>query len=266
MMLGLSLVLCAAATATGTPDQQAARFVVHEFERVGRANPQPDAALNKAAQTLAQQALETSAADAAELTNLTLALSLAGGWDATPRALVLRGTPLEEPLNSLLQRTDFSEEASSHYGVGWASAKDTGALVVLLSQRRAELQPFPRVIAKKGVTAPLCATLDQRYSSAEVYVTRPKGDVDRLPLTRKGDQLCTPIAFSVDGRHTIEILARGDKGPEVVALFFVRVGAAAINEKTAREVEPTSLPDARAKLLAPHQRAARGVRAGSARC
>ena len=86
--LGPSTELETAATAT----------LAQQFERVGRSNPILDPALTRAARALAAKALDTSANQAAELLTLTAAMSEAGGFDATPRALVLRGSPSTEPM------------------------------------------------------------------------------------------------------------------------------------------------------------------------
>lgn len=246
LMLAPVTLMCLAAL---SPSEEASHFVVHEFERVGRANPSVDAALAKAASSLAELALDTSAAEAADLTNLTAAISQAGGWEPTPRALILKGAPLAEPLASLRRRSDLPDEPASHYGVGWAQRGEVGALVVLLASRRAELEPFARTFSKGASNRRLCARLDDRFASAELYVTQPKGSVEKLPLRRLDERFCADVGFATEGRHTVEILARGDKGPEVVALFFVRVGAAGKGEKSLAEVEPTSDAEARARLV-----------------
>lgn len=232
-------------------ETEAQRFVVQQYERVGRANPTNDTNLSKAARALAQQALESSAADAAEVSNLTAVVSEAGATDPTPRALVLRGSPRDEPLKALLKRTDFTSEAATHFGVGAVEdpKSDRAALVVLLADRKAELLPFPHRFPKKGASQRLCATLASHLSSADVFVTRPKGDVDQLSGMRDQDRWCAKIDFPTDGRHTVELLARGDRGPEVAALFFVDVGKEAKEGRRVVEAEPEDPQEIKLRVL-----------------
>ena len=246
----LFLVLAVASPALPM-EAEAQRFVVQQYERVGRANPTNDQNLSKAARALAQQAMETSAADAAEVSNLTAVVSEAGATDPTPRALVLRGSPRDEPLKALLERSDFTSEAATHFGIGAVedAKTDRAAIVVLLADRKAELAPFPHRFPKKGASQRLCATLASHLSSADVYVTRPKGDVDRVAGARDQDRWCARVDFPTDGRHTVELLARGDRGPEVAALFFVDVGSQAQTGRRVVEVEPTEPPEIRARVL-----------------
>ncbi len=244
-------LLLAVAGLSAPMEQQAQRFVVQQYESVGRANPTVDPSLSKAARVLAQQALDSSAADAAEVSNLTAVVSEAGGTDPTPRALVLRGSPRGEPLKALLKRTDFANEPATNIGVGAVEdpAQDRAAVVVLLADRKAELAAFPHRFAKRGASQRLCATLASHLRSADVYVTRPKGDVDHVPGARDQERWCAKIDFPTDGRHTVELLARGDKGPEVAALFFVDVGAQATSGRRVVEAEPTEPGEIRARVL-----------------
>jgi len=244
-------LLLAVAGQSASMEQEASRFIVQQYERVGRANPTNDANLSKAARALAQQALDSSAADAAEVSNLTAVVSEAGGTDPTPRALVLRGSPRGEPLKALLKRSDFTDEPATHFGVGAVEdvSADRAAVVVLLADRKAELLPFPHRFNKRGASQRLCGTLASHLRSADVYVTRPKGDVDHVPGTRDQDRWCAKIDFPSDGRHTVELLARGDRGPEVAALFFVDVGPMAAGARRVVEAEPTEPGEIRTRVL-----------------
>ncbi|MBL8958153.1 MAG: CAP domain-containing protein [Myxococcaceae bacterium] len=244
-------VLLAAAAPSASMETEAQRFIGEQYERVGRSNPTNDSSLSKAARVLAQQALDSSAADAAEVSNLTAVVSEAGATDPTPRALVLRGSPRGEPLKALLKRTDFTHEGATHFGVGAIedAAHDRSAIVVLLADRKAELAPFPHRFPKRGASQRLCATLASHLRSADVYVTRPKGDVDHVPGARDQDRWCAKIDFPSDGRHTVELLARGERGPEVAALFFVDVGAQAASGRRVVEAEPTEPAEVRARVL-----------------
>ncbi len=224
--------------------------IAQHFERVGRSQPQLDATLTRAARDLATKALDTTAGQAAELLTLTAAMSVAGAFDATPRALVLRGSPSTEPLYALNKRDDLTAEPCSHLGIGAIKRGDLAVVVVLFAERRLELSPFVRAFVRPP-TAPqkLCVKLYEAFKSAEVFVTRPSGHVDRYPTREAGSSLCAAVEFANEGRHTVEVLARGDRGPQVAALFFVQVGNLASKDGPMAEREPVGLEEARARVL-----------------
>ena len=73
--------------------EQSAIAAVHErFETAGRSRPGDDARLSEAARSLAQLAIEKTAGDAAGLLAVTDAVSIAGGWDASPTAILLKAS------------------------------------------------------------------------------------------------------------------------------------------------------------------------------
>lgn len=244
------LLLAALAPATEL-EAAATASIAQQFERAGRSNPTLDPALTRAARVLAAKALDSSANQAAELLTLTAAMSEAGGFDATPRALVLRGSPASEPLLALSKRDDLTAEPCSHLGVGAIKRGDLAALVILFAERRLDLAPFPRSFAKPpAAPQKLCASLYEPFKSAEVFVTRPGGQVDRYPARSSStNALCAAIELPTDGRHTVEVLARGDRGPQVAALFFVQIGTVASKDGPLSEREPTALEEARARVL-----------------
>ena len=247
-----TLWLAAALAAAPSPELEAAarKDVVLRFERQGRRNPARDPQLDAAALALAHKALARSAAEAAELLSLTAAVSKAGASDPPPRALVVRGTPRDEPLRELRKRKDLADEAASHLGVAYVEDGERAALAVLLTDRKAELEPFPHAYPNPVPPRPLCATLAPSLASVEAYVTRPQGTVERVPAQEQGGRHCAKVGFPLPGRHTVELLARGERGPEVVALFFVQVGEEAPEAAGPALAEPTTPAETRARVLA----------------
>lgn len=247
----IAALLLAVASPALPIETEAQRFVVQQYERVGRANPTNDSNLSRAARALAHQAMDSSAADAAEVSNLTAVVSEAGATDPTPRALVLRGSPRSEPLRALLERRDFTADSATHFGVGAVEDLDAdrAAIVVLLADRKAELSPFPHHFPRRGAKKKLCATLASYLSTADLFVTRPRGDVDHLKMAGDQDRWCATVDFPADGRHTVEVLARGERGPEVAALFFVDVGPKGDAGRRVVEAEPQDPKEIRARVL-----------------
>ncbi len=244
----VAVVLAAPATVSEADVMQVVR---ERFERTGRTTPTDDAGLNRAALALAKKALRTSAEEAAGLLSTTEALSREGAWDASPIALFIK-TPVEQLLDEVRKQEwpDQSDQVIDSMGVGLVVEGRQASLCVLMAQRRLELKPFARRYKKAPARPPrLCATLLGALTSATVFVTRPKGDVDEIEMVSTRGEWCADVPIRQVGRSAIEVLARGPKGPEVAALFFVDVGVSA-DETDRAFVEPTTTEHARAAVLA----------------
>jgi uncharacterized protein YkwD len=245
----MTALLLATLLAAASPEEEAvAGLVARRFEAAGRRTPATDPMLSRAARAIAQRALEEGVVDASGLLRVTAAISRAGGWDPSPGVVAVRAAP--EALLSLLERRVSTDEPVTHVGVASLSETPTrAAAVVLLARRRIELAPFERA-HRAPTRAPqrLCGRLAPPLSSAEVFVTRPSGVVDSLPMRRDARGLCASISFAAAGRHAVEVLARGPRGPEVVALFFVDVGPVPESDDEWQD-EPATDAEARAVLL-----------------
>ncbi len=222
------------------------RTVRDRFEAVGRTAPPIDAALSRAADELARRALSHGVEDAAGLLRVTAALSRQRGWDPSPVLVGLRAST--GSIGAELKKQDLGEEPTSHVGVGLAVGPEVSAVIILLARRRIELSPFPRAHGKPVGDQRLCGELAPGLLSAELFVTRPQGAVERLPMPIAGQARCASIDFPTVGRHAVEVLATGPRGPEVAALFFVDVGPVRAEEEDAL-AEPKDATSARAVLL-----------------
>ncbi len=253
-MLALALSALVAATPL-TPERmedQAARHVTREFERVGRRAPVQDRALTEAARRLAREALGPHMPTGApDLHALTLAVSDSGSADPSPRSLVIRAWAHAQAIETFLERQDFNNEPATHFGVGVATAGERAALLLLLAERKAELVHFPRNFPRPGAAHTLCGELAAPLRTAEVYITQPKGEVERVRLTRDaGARFCARLGFPQAGPYTVEVIGRGTKGPEVAALFLVDVGGPRQRGEAEPVDEPSTLPEARQAILA----------------
>ncbi|NTX02319.1 CAP domain-containing protein [Myxococcus sp. CA040A] len=232
-------------------ERQAAQHVVREFERVGRRAPTEDSALSVAARRLAHDALSGVFTGAPDLFTLTEAVSDAGAADPAPRALVIRAWAHAHALESLRARTDLNSDRATHFGVGVALVDKRAALVTLVSDRKAELKPFPRVMPGERAVQTLCGRLNPPLHAPEIYVTRPDGEVVIVPLTRRGTEgsdFCTRLDFLKPGTYTVEVVAQGDAGPEVTSLFLTQIGEVRLRGERENNVEPTTEEGARSAL------------------
>jgi len=223
------------------------------FERVGRSSPVSDPALTQAARILAREALLGSA-EAASGTRIGLAVSQAGGWDPNPRLVLIRNWPTRETLETFVQRNDFTAEPASHAGLAMAADDDHTVLVLLVADRKAVLQPFPRKIEKAPSRQRLCFDLRAPLVQPSVFVTLPSGAVNRVKdVSARAGAWCAQVTLKGNGRHALEVLGQGADGPEVAAIFSVDVGPvtlAPVAPVSLDGPEPTSPEEARARLVA----------------
>ena len=252
-MLALVLTTLLAASA-GTPEsmeRQAAQHVLREFERVGRRAPTQDTALTEAARRLARESLGLrNPSGVPDLHSLTLALSDSGASDPSPFHFVIRAWSHVNAIETFLARKDFNTAPATHFGVGVVTAGERASLFLLLSDRKAELQRFPRNFSRPGATQMLCGELASPLSGADVYVTLPDGNVDRVPLTRDaGAKFCAQLKFPKVGGYTVEVIGRSPKGPEVASLFLVDVGGPSQRGDEEPVSEPTTTEEARKAIL-----------------
>lgn len=240
--------LLAVLLAAASLEQSATTLVRERFEVAGRTLPAEDVHLSSAARSLAAVALERSASDATGLLAVTEAVSTAGGWDPSPTAILIKA-PKVQLLEELKKQARLANEPASALGIGVAERGDRAALCVLLAQRKLELGPVARRVAKTPKSVSVCGVLAPPLERAELFVTAPSGAVSRFPMSASAAGHCGSFRPASEGRSVVEVLARGPKGPEVAALFFVDVGAASASSDR-REVEPASEAEARRLLTA----------------
>ena len=222
------------------------RTVRDRFEAVGRTSPPIDPALSRAADELARRALWHGVEDAASLLRVTAALSRQRGWDPNPVVVALRAST--DAIGDELKKQDLGAEPSTHVGVGLAVGPERSAVIILLARRRIELSAFPRAHPRPISGQRLCGVLASGLETAELFVTRPQGAVERITMPPAGDARCASVDFTTPGRHAVEVLGTGPRGPEVAALFFVDIGAVRAEQEDPLP-EPKDLVAARAVLL-----------------
>ncbi len=243
-----TLGLLAAALIVATPADAALKDVIRDqFEAAGRATPPFDPQLSRAAQQVAKRALVKGVEEASSLLRVTAAISKNGGWDPSPVAIVIRGDPTK--LVQMLNAHALAEEPVSLVGLAAVERDGESAATVLLARRKMDLDAFPRSFAKgSNVDRRLCGALREPLTSGEIFITRPGGEVERQDFRPINGKRCAQLRFSTNGRHTVEVLGSGPRGPEVAALFFVDVGAIGSDDELVA-AEPANDLDARAQVL-----------------
>ncbi|MEW6431944.1 MAG: CAP domain-containing protein [Myxococcota bacterium] len=241
-------LLLAGLLAAPPTDAQLRDAVRGRFEATGRQVPPADAALDSAAREIARRALDRGLTDAGGLLRVTSAISRAGGWDPNPVAVLVRASA-DDLLPEVRRQLQPDEPVTGLGAAVVMGSAERGAAVVLLVRRRIELEPFARSHQAPPKTPQrLCGRLVPPLSSADVFITRPSGGVETVKMEPGPKGLCAALTFPTAGRHAVEVLARGPRGPEVAALLFVDVGAVGeAGDEWAPE--PKDDAEARARLL-----------------
>jgi len=108
--------------------------------------------------------------------------------------------------------------------IGGVAERERGGVVVVvaLSRRHVEMGPVPRRLSVPGDIA-LDGRLTGAFTKPDLAHTLPGGETHIEPLGR-GPGFSIRVRLAETGRHRLEILAQGPKGPDVIANFPVYVG------------------------------------------
>jgi len=212
--------------------------------RHGSVTPAPSGALVLAARELARRAAggepEPLASD-----RVRAALTEGSAFDPAPLAYLVSGD--SEGLAELLARR--VDRDVTHVGVGAEVRGGKTWLAALAVRRRVRLEAFPRRVSV-GVARVLRGQLDG-LTAARVEVTIPSGEV-REVVAGTGAAFEATLRFEVPGRHVVEVLGNGPRGPEVAALFAVDAGElqAPSPRRADPGPDPTDLAAAEARVEA----------------
>jgi uncharacterized protein YkwD len=181
--------------------------------------------LSAAARGLAARAADGEPAPLSRAA-LRLALAEAGAFDPSPSALAVCG-PAERLPGQVA--TALRDGAASHLGVGVAEGTAGTCAVVLLGERHARLDPFPREVPAHGPAALGGALVG--LSGPRVFLTLPDGRAREVPARDgPGQAFEARIPFAGAGRYLVEVLGSSARGPEVAALLVVSAGGAPLAE------------------------------------
>ena len=109
-------------------------------------------------------------------------------------------------------------------GVAAAVLPSGGAVVCALTALHAtDLASIPGRV-RPGQTVSVAGTLAAGLSRPRLFVTRPSGGVDEIHLRSKGGRFSARVGLKARGEHSIEVLAEGPGGPQVVAMRRVFAG------------------------------------------
>ncbi len=200
--------------------------------------------LVEAARTLAHAA---AAGDPRPLSPeaLRAALGAAGVVDPAPAAVVLSARAASLP-ESLAAAAHF--RGATHLGIGVVIRDDLAWAVLLASERRAELDPFPRRLPL-GSRIVLRGRL-LRLDAPRVWVATPSGAAFEVPVEADGRRFSATIDFPEAGRWRVEVGGTGARGSSIAALLEVDCGEGGPRATPEPDAVPSDAPGAEDRLRA----------------
>jgi uncharacterized protein YkwD len=129
----------------------------------------------------------------------------------------------QEPLAELPRFVRrIADRPMTHCGVAVTQVGRRQIAVVVGERRRVNLEAFPVQLAR-GDRVRLAGILVPHYAAPTVLVSTPLAEVTRRRTRWRGGRFGTLLSFPLPGRYTVEVMAEGPQGPEIVALFPVFV-------------------------------------------
>ncbi len=248
-----ALALAAVLGAAGDPQGPTAASVLTPLESAAlrqvlaslpqRSVPELSEPLVQAARTLARSA---AGGEPRPLSSAALrtALGEAGVVDPAPAAVVLsaRASSLPEAMAAAARF-----RGASHLGIGVVVRDGLAWGVLLATERRAEVEPFPRRVAIGSRVALRGRLL--RLEGARVWVSTPSGVARELPVEVEGDRFSATVPFDAPGTWRVEVGGSGPRGPTVAALLEVACGDVVPGAVPPGDVDPAEPADATATIL-----------------
>jgi uncharacterized protein YkwD len=173
---------------------------------------------------------------------LRAALAEAGVLDPAPAAVLLAARNASLP-EALAAAARF--RGATHIGIGVVSRDGVAWAVLLASERRAELGPFPRQVGP-GEQVTLRGRL-LGLTSPRVYVATPSGAAHELPVRDEAGSFAADVRFEEPGTWRVEVGGDGPRGPTLAAVLEVRCGDGPAPAAPPDEPDP---PDAEASIAA----------------
>jgi len=146
--------------------------------------------------------------------------------EPAPVAGVARVSPAsqaERALSELFPRScRFNRVGAAAGLIGGGEA----VVCVLTAAHETDLARIPGTM-EEFETAQVSGTLAPGLSRPRLFVSRPTGEVDEIGMVAAGGEFSTRVLLRETGEHSLEVLADGPGGPQVVALRRVFVGVKA---------------------------------------
>ncbi len=219
-------------TAVPTPIETRAMELARARLGHGEGRPRTSGALVLAAHELAARAA-SGAPDPISRARVRAALARALGHDPAAAAVLVAAAP-EEAADAIAR--SLPREAATHVGAGAVVRDGTVWIVLLLSDRKARLDPFPRDVPPRARVV-LSGALFAPLARPRVFVTGPSGEVTQAGGA-DGRAFRIALEFPSAGRYVVEVVGEGGGGPEVAGILTVSAGGAPLDPPPAPAPRP----------------------------
>ena len=217
---GFALALLLAAT--DLPSQ--ARLEAAVQEAIAGSCPQRTVTIDPDLTTAARAFV---AAARGGLTDLTgSALSFYGSLESSEPSPVAGVATVAPPSQADRAVGELFPKACRFNRIGVAAAVLPGGeaiVAALTAQHASDLAAIPGTVAPGG-SIEVSGRLSAGLARPRLFVTRPGGEVEELKLASAGDRFSGRIPLRPAGEHSVEVLADGPGGPQVLALRRIFVG------------------------------------------
>lgn len=176
---------------------------------------------------------------------LRSALAAAGVIDPAPAAVVLSARAGSLP-EAMARAARF--RGATHLGIGVAVQDDLAWAVLLASERRAEIDPFPREVAPGSRT--LLSGRLLHLDGPRVWLSSPSGAAFEVPVESDGRRFAASILLPERGTWRVEVGGTGARGPSVAALLEVACGEDGAHAAPVAEPDPSDPREARDRIRA----------------
>ncbi len=217
-MVALALLLSAAGLPTQSQLEAAAQ------EALAGSCPQRQVAFDPDLTSAAHAFVQAASAGLSEATGS--ALSFYSSLESSEPSPVAGVATVSPPSQADRAAGELFPKACRFNRIGVAAAVlPTGEAVVaaLTAQHASELSAVPGSVAA-GDSVEIQGRLAPGLSKPRLFVTRPGGEVEELKLATAGDRFSGRVTLRPAGEHSIEVLADGAGGPQVLALRRVFAG------------------------------------------
>jgi uncharacterized protein YkwD len=189
---------------------------------------------------------------------LASALSFYAGLESTAPASVGGVATISPPSRADRAVGDLVPKVCNFDRAGIAAGEFRGgrALVaVLTATQPIRLRPIPGRVAP-GSEVTIDGSIDPGLQRPRLFVSQPGGTIEERPLKATGSHVTAKVRFPHKGEATVELLATGPGGPQVVAIRRIFVGTdppqAPPQEQPGRDSGVGGVQAAIARLRAQH--------------
>ena len=202
----------------GPTERQLVAAVLKAYPRLGKCAPCFDARLARVASVLAG----APGSGLGGTSGLQKAMLTAGVGDVAPSGFLAEGKL--DPVCQQISQSLSEGHDDNVFGVGFAPRGGGIRAVVVRARRQVAVEPLPASVPVGGAVN-ISGRFLSPLTSPALYVESPDGKVEQIALKERGGAFEARVGFHAMGFYTLEIMGKGEKGPEVAWMLGLPVGA-----------------------------------------